>query len=54
MSKQWDVAEWLQEKCPNCGRMRLNISVNGKKLCEKCDYCPDEKRTITDEELDNG
>jgi uncharacterized protein (DUF983 family) len=49
--RPWQVKEWLQHKCPHCGRMRLNLSENGKHLCEKCDWCPEENRRILDEEF---
>ncbi len=50
--KSWRVKEWLQEKCENCGRQRVNLSNNGYHLCEKCDWCLELKRRIDDDELD--
>ena len=31
---------WGSE-CPNCGRPHLFLRVNGKHLCDKCDWCPE-------------
>ena len=28
------------EPCPNCGRVRLENYENGKQVCEKCGWCP--------------
>lgn len=28
--------------CPNCGRYRLENYENGKQVCEKCNWCPQE------------
>jgi len=50
--RAWEVQTWEQQQCPNCGRMRLNLSANGKHLCEKCDWCPEEGRRISDDEID--
>lgn len=27
------------EKCPNCGRQRIMIVQDGKRQCEKCQWC---------------
>lgn len=48
----WSVKEWTQLRCERCGRMRVNRSMNDLHLCEKCDWCPELQRHITDEELD--
>jgi hypothetical protein len=50
--RAWAVQEWNQKRCPNCGRMRLNLCNNGYELCEKCDWCPQVMRAISDSELD--
>ena len=39
------------ERCPNCGRVRLENYENGKQICEKCQWSPQEQRYIEDEEL---
>lgn len=41
-----------QSVCPNCGRNRISLCVNGKHCCEKCDYSPEMGRVLTDDELD--
>jgi len=47
---EFDLGSCLQLKCPNCGRERVTRCMNGLLLCEKCDYSPDLRRIITDEE----
>jgi hypothetical protein len=48
----FDPNDNSQAECPNCGRNRISLCLNGKHRCEKCDYCIEEKRIITDEEID--
>lgn len=37
--------------CPNCGRYRLERYENGKSVCEKCQYSPEEGRYVDYEEI---
>lgn len=44
---QWQLGDYVDGPCPNCGRERLCTCTNGKTRCEKCnwvvedqDYCP--------------
>lgn len=30
------------EACTNCGRLRVMLCSNGKRLCEKCRWSPEE------------
>lgn len=34
------------EPCPNCGRIRLEKYENGKRVCEKCGWCPEDQEYI--------
>lgn len=31
------------EPCPKCGRVRLEQYQNGKQVCEKCEWCPQDQ-----------
>lgn len=31
---------YCNKPCPNCGRLRLEVYENGKQVCEKCGWCP--------------
>lgn len=45
--------EWLgysSKPCPKCGRYRLERYENGKEVCEKCEWCPQDS-TYIDREL---
>lgn len=52
-----DTANWGKclgytgKPCPNCGRVRLERYDNGKEVCEKCEWCPQEGRYIDREEM---
>jgi hypothetical protein len=48
----WGISKWEQTKCENCGRMRVNLCNNGYHVCEKCDWSPELKRRIADEEFE--
>ena len=37
---------YSSERCPNCGRVRLENYENGKQICEKCQWSPQEQRYI--------
>ena len=36
--------------CPNCGRYRLELYENNKRVCEKCSWCVEDESYI-DREL---
>jgi ribosomal protein L37AE/L43A len=42
-----------QSQCTHCSRNRVSLCLNGKHRCEKCNYSPEEKRIITDEEIEH-
>jgi ribosomal protein L37AE/L43A len=37
--------------CPNCDRYRLERYENGKEVCEKCNWCPQENRYVEQDEI---
>ena len=39
---QWALGDYVGE-CPNCGRSRLCACPNGKRRCEKCNWCPEDE-----------
>lgn len=43
----WQLGEYVNKDCPNCGRHRLCICPNGKHRCEKCNWCPEDKVYIS-------
>lgn len=40
----WALGDYDNDEtgCPNCGRYRLCRCDNGKRRCEKCDWCPED------------
>ena len=49
-----EYGKWLgysSDPCPNCGRVRLERYENGKEVCEKCGWCPQENRYVDIEEI---
>ena len=34
---------YINEKCSNCGRVRVELFENGDKVCEKCNWNQDKK-----------
>lgn len=46
---EWLLGEYNGEDCENCGRQRVCKCPNGKHRCEKCNWCPEEKRYVDDE-----
>lgn len=30
---------YVEEPCPNCGRVRVERYSGGKHICEKCNWC---------------
>ena len=47
--QEWALGEYTGEVCENCGRLRVCRCGNGKRRCEKCSWCPEEKRYVNDE-----
>ena len=37
--------------CPNCGRFRLERYANGKEVCEKCEWCPQDQAYVDREKM---
>lgn len=46
---QWRLGDYIASDCENCGRRRVCKCANGKHRCEKCNWCPEEKRYVDDE-----
>ena len=50
-------AEWGKylgysaDPCPNCGRYRLERYENGKEVCEKCGWCPQDGKYVDRERM---
>lgn len=47
------MAEWFGrslkytgDKCPNCGRVRVELYENGKRVCEKCQWCIEDEEYV--------
>ena len=52
MSKFGDCSEYYTgEDCVNCGRNRVLTYSNGYEICEKCSWCKQLGRYITDDEF---
>lgn len=51
------MAEWGKylgysaDPCPNCGRYRLERYENGKEVCEKCGWCPQDGEYVDRERM---
>lgn len=39
----WKLGDYTGEACENCGRERVCSCPNGKRRCEKCNWCPELK-----------
>lgn len=52
MSKWGKCLGYSSEPCPNCGRYRLERYENGKEICEKCEWCPQDENYIDIESLE--
>lgn len=48
MTKWGKCLGYTGTPCPNCGRYRLEKYENGKEICEKCEWCPQENKYIDD------
>lgn len=43
----WRMGDYTGEDCEKCGRQRVCRCTNGKRRCEKCNWCPEEQRYET-------
>lgn len=37
---------YIGEPCPNCGRVRVIAYSGGKHICQKCNWCVEDKTYI--------
>jgi ribosomal protein L37AE/L43A len=50
--KEWSKClGYTGTACPNCGRYRLERYKNGKEICEKCQWCPQEQQYVDRDKL---
>ncbi len=42
---------YSNKPCPACGRYRLENYENGKQVCEKCGWCPQENAYVDRERM---
>jgi len=40
---EWDIEDFIDEPCSNCGRQRVFKCTNGKHRCEKCNCVEEDK-----------
>lgn len=40
--------EYVDLACPNCGRHRVMLGADGKRRCEKCCWCIEDKNYDND------
>ena len=45
LREAWN-GDYNGEDCENCGRERVMLCSNGKRLCEKCNWCPEDKEYV--------
>lgn len=45
----WAPLKYVNWKCPNCGRLRVEICANGKHWCEKCNWVVEDKEYFNSE-----
>lgn len=38
-------------QCPNCGRYRVEIYENNKRVCEKCEWCIEDDAYVNREDF---
>lgn len=43
MSRLGENLGYTIDECPNCGRMRVERYSCGKRICEKCYWCIEDK-----------
>ena len=46
MSKFGKRLEYTGTPCPNCGRYRLELYENNKRVCEKCNWCVEDEEYV--------
>ena len=47
MAEKWGKClGYVNRPCPSCGRIRLEAYENGKEVCEKCGWCPQDGEYI--------
>ena len=51
MSKFGECEGYTGEECEKCGRVRVEHYSDGVDICEKCRWCPQLGRFVTDEEF---
>lgn len=44
---------YVSESCPNCGRYRVEKYSGGKHICEKCNWCVEDKEYIYLDDYEN-
>jgi ribosomal protein L37AE/L43A len=37
-ASEWDMGDYVDLQCPNCGRHRVCLCDNGKHRCDKCNW----------------
>lgn len=45
------AVHYTSDECPNCGRMRVELYTNDKRVCEKCHWCIEERQYRNDNRL---
>ena len=46
MSKFGKWLGYTGTPCPNCGRYRLGLYENNKRVCEKCEWCVEDEEYV--------
>ena len=46
MSKFGQWLRYTGTPCPNCGRYRLGLYENHKRVCEKCEWCVEDEEYV--------
>ena len=47
MAEKWGKClGYVNRPCPSCGRVRLEAYENGKEVCQKCGWCPQDGEYI--------
>ena len=46
MSKFGKRLKYTGTPCPNCGRYRLELYENNKRVCEKCNWCVEDEEYV--------
>ena len=40
---EWLMGDYTGERCEKCKRERVRICENGKRRCDKCNWCPEDR-----------